>query len=69
MKKTSEIIFKKPVIYDSMRLHLLFPTLKTAALYLVSIESYSENTHPVLVQPARCREKQFLSKFYYYEIS
>ena len=34
-----------PVIYDSMRLHLLFPTAKTAALYLVSIKTYSKNTH------------------------
>jgi hypothetical protein len=29
-----------------MRLHLLFPTVKTAVLYLVSIKSYSKNTHP-----------------------
>jgi hypothetical protein len=28
-----------------MRLHLLFPTVKTAALYLASIKSYSKNTH------------------------
>jgi len=27
------------VIYDSMHLHLFFPTVKTAALYLVSIKS------------------------------
>jgi hypothetical protein len=24
----------------------LFPTVKTAALYLVTIKSYSKNTHP-----------------------
>ena len=29
-----------------MRLHLLFPTVKTAALHLVPIKSYSKNTHP-----------------------
>ena len=29
-----------------MRLRLLFPTVKTAALYLISIKSYSKNIHP-----------------------
>ncbi len=29
-----------------MHLHLLFLMVKTAALYLVSIKSYSKNTHP-----------------------
>ena len=28
-----------------MRLYRFFPTVKTAGLYLVSIESYSKNTH------------------------
>ena len=28
-----------------MQLHLLFRMVKTAALYLVSIKSYSKNTH------------------------
>jgi uncharacterized membrane protein len=28
------------------RLHVLFPTITTAALYLTSIKSYSENTYP-----------------------
>jgi hypothetical protein len=28
-----------------MRLHPLFPMVKTAALYLVPVKSYSKNTH------------------------
>jgi hypothetical protein len=35
-----------PVTYDLMCLHLLFPTVKSAVLYLVSMKSYSKNTHP-----------------------
>jgi hypothetical protein len=32
-----------------MRWISLFPTVKTAALYLVPIKSYSKNTHPPFV--------------------
>jgi hypothetical protein len=42
--KTLEGPGQKSVPYDSMRLHILFPTVKTAALYLVSIRSYTKNT-------------------------
>jgi hypothetical protein len=35
---------KKSVTYDLMHLHLLFSTVKTAALYLVSIKSYTKGT-------------------------
>ncbi len=34
------------VIHDSIHLYLLFLMVKTGALYLVSIKSYSKNTHP-----------------------
>jgi|ERR1700730_12256034 hypothetical protein len=44
-KKTLEMILGESVIYGSMRLHLLFLTVKTAVLYLVSIKHYSKNTH------------------------
>jgi hypothetical protein len=44
IKKSSETILEKIIIYISMRLHLLFPTVKPVALYLVSIKSYSKNT-------------------------
>jgi len=37
---------KRPVICHSMRLHLLFSLVETEALHIVSIKSYSENTHP-----------------------
>jgi hypothetical protein len=36
---------KRPVICDSMRLHLLFSMVETEAPHIVSIKSYSENTH------------------------
>jgi hypothetical protein len=28
-----------------MQFHLIFPTVKTAAFYIVPIKSYSKNTH------------------------
>jgi hypothetical protein len=42
-----------PIIYDSMRLDLLFATLKTAALYPVPIKSYlqSKTAQLLLDQP------------------
>jgi hypothetical protein len=42
--KTLEESGQKSVPYDSMHLHLICPTVKTAALYLVSIKSYTKNT-------------------------
>ena len=45
IKNTSENILEKSIINKSMHLYLLFPTVKTAALYHVLIKSYSKNTH------------------------
>ncbi len=52
-----------------MRLHLLFPTAKTAVLYLVSIKSYSKNTHEQSCYQRICDKNRFYRKFYYYDIS
>ena len=49
IKKTSENILEKSIIYKSMHLYLLFPTVKTAALYHVPIKSYSKNGHPCFI--------------------
>ncbi len=40
-----------PTINDSVSGHLLFPTVKIAALYLVSIESYSRGHISVKWKP------------------
>ena len=42
IKKTSENILEKSIIYKSINLYLLFATVKIAALCLVSIKSYSK---------------------------
>ena len=39
-------LLEKLLIYYSMRLDALFPTVKTAGLYHRSIKSYSKNIHP-----------------------
>ena len=36
----------KFMLYGSMRLDLLFSTVKTTDLYLIPRENYSKNTHP-----------------------
>lgn len=40
---------KKSNTHHSMQLHLLFQTVKTANLYLISIESYPKNGRPSLL--------------------
>ena len=45
IKKTSEHILEKSIMYKSMHLYLLLSTVKTAALYHVPIKSYLKNTH------------------------
>jgi hypothetical protein len=44
-KKPPEIVLEKSVIRGSMRLHLLFPTVKTALLYLVASKRYLKSTY------------------------
>ncbi len=44
-KNTLKIILEKSVVYSSMRLHLLFPMVKIAVLYLVAIKRYSKSTY------------------------
>jgi hypothetical protein len=69
IKKPSEIMLGKSTIYGSMRLHLLIPTAKIAVLYLVSIKSYSKNTHEHSCYQRICDKNRFYRKFYYYDIS
>ncbi len=56
-----------------MRLYLLFSKVKIAALYLVSIKSYAKNAHlPSFFEMGVIviyHSKQFISEFYYYNIS
>jgi hypothetical protein len=41
-----ENLLKKSNLYSSMQFHFLFQTVKTAGPDLISIKSYSKNTHP-----------------------
>ena len=45
LRKRCKASWKKLTLYNSMCLHLLFPMVKTTALYLAPIKSYSKNTH------------------------
>ncbi len=56
-QKNSEIILEKLIIYDSIRLHLLFPTMINAALYLVSIKSYSKKI-PISIHLTRTQANE-----------
>jgi hypothetical protein len=45
VKKGQKRLVKKSEIYVSTRLNVVYPTVKTAALWHVPIKSYSKNTH------------------------
>ncbi len=48
---------KKPTIYDSMHLHLLFRMMKTTALYLVSIKIYWKKLVSAIPAGLKCETR------------
>ena len=69
IEQSSDNMLGRFTIDSSMHLDLLFRTVKTAALYLVSIKSYSKNIqlHSLGFLTPACMKKKARLTIYYYD--